>query len=473
MWRVILIGLMAVLTAGCNQSWRDESAVAARSEGALATPALDPLDRPVEDFVVGRPIHFKNLTVFPVSTREPRMEDRYITLEEGRAAKTVRVVEMGAEQLAAAGSQLNQVGEAAASEAAPNPREAEPRPPSPQPIADEPGSEDVATPQPPPGPSGDQQQVAVNDDPFGGVDPFGNQQLGAANQVNSVMVINNSDKPLYLMPGETILGGSQDRAIGRELVIQPDGKPVPVEVFCVESGRWGLRGEEQTQEFVRNLSLVIAGDAAVAEDLEQAAEAANKGEFIASAGVLSKDVRLAVQGAKDQSKVWDEVAQQNAASKVEIASNAFTANYADPAAAVRLKPYRDRLQAPIAKTENVVGVIVAINGEVDSLDIFESTPLFTKLWPKLLASYALDAATRDDAEDADPPCPRREARAFLVDATSAKVEETETQDGIALVRRASDRVVSFAAGESSSFDSSAGGLGGGGFGGVHAAAFAH
>ena len=48
-----------------------------------------------------------------------------------------------------------------------------------------------------------------------------------------------------------------------------------------------------------------------------------------------------------------------------------------------------------------VGVIVAVSGEMHSLDVFESTPLFQKLWPKLLKSYALDAA--NNASDDSAP----------------------------------------------------------------------
>jgi hypothetical protein len=163
------------------------------------------------------------------------------------------------------------------------------------------------------------------------------------------------------------------------------------------------------------------------------------------------------------------VAKQNARSGVEIDTSAFTANYADENNAVRLGPYLEELTAPVEKTPNVVGVIVAINGKVDSLDVFESTPLFTKLWPKLLTSYALDAATGAD-DSSLARCSRRKACDFLAEASSAKVEDSQTQDGIALVRRATEDVVSFSAGEAS-FDS-AGGFGGG-FGGVHASAFAH
>jgi hypothetical protein len=37
-------------------------------------------------------------------------------------------------------------------------------------------------------------------------------------------------------------------------------------------------------------------------------------------------------------------------------------------------------------------LVVAVNGKVESLDVFQSTPQFRNLWPKLLKSYALDAA---------------------------------------------------------------------------------
>ena len=64
------------------------------------------------------------------------------------------------------------------------------------------------------------------------------------NQVNELLVVNRSEKPLYLMPGEVIIGGDQDRTIGQELVIAADGKPIAIDVFCVEHGRWGGRDEE-------------------------------------------------------------------------------------------------------------------------------------------------------------------------------------------------------------------------------------
>jgi hypothetical protein len=442
MRRIILVGFLASLCAACNRSSPQQTAVAVRSEGPPGAPA-------VADYLIGQQIRFRNLTVFPVSSGVPRMQDRFITLNEGLAAGTVEVRELGADPPANL-APANQDGELPAANPAPNPQEAE-------------AESAEAAAQPPPG-----GQYSI--------DHFSDGQsallVSGGNDVNRLVVINRSEKPLYLMPGEIIVGGSQDRTIGRELVIQPDGKPFEVDVFCVESGRWGLRAEEETHQYLANSYAVADLSVAVqGESVEQAAEEANRGKFIASLGNLNKDARLAVQLDQDQSKVWDEVAAQNAKAGVSVQSGAFTANYADPAAVERLDAYIESMLKPVEEMENVVGVIVAIDGEVDSLDIFESTPLFKKLWPKLLKSYALDAATSVDNEGADKLCSRRAAREFLVDAGAAEISDSQTQDGIALVRRASDRLVSFAAGEpAADFN---GGLGGGGFGAVHASAFAH
>jgi hypothetical protein len=110
----------------------------------------------------------------------------------------------------------------------------------------------------------------------------------------------------------------------------------------------------------------------------------------------------------------------------------------------------------------VVGVVVAINGKVESYDVFESTPLFKKLWPKLLKSAALDAANQADAKTKTEPCSREIAQQFVKDVLDVPVERSETKGGVTVMTRSSDRMMSFSAGES-------GGVGGAA---VHAGAAA-
>ena len=196
---------------------------------------------------------------------------------------------------------------------------------------------------------------------------------------------------------------------------------------------------------------------------------------------------MALQSSGDQQAVWDKVKAENSKSNVETASDTFTANYTDAEATKRLDPYLEKLLQPVADMPQVVGVVVAVNGKPQSIDVFESTPLFKKLWPKLLKSYALDAANQDTEDAADAICTLATAEAFLNDAATADVEKSETRNDVALTRRASTNLVSFSLmtdtqashdrrseqPQSSSPASAAGGMGGGFGGAVHSSAFAH
>jgi hypothetical protein len=290
------------------------------------------------------------------------------------------------------------------------------------------------------------------------------------------------------MPGEVIVGGSQDRTIGQELVIAPDGKPTPIDVFCVERGRWGGREGSETMTLLStaaqneaNAGTVVLSDGAAPSD---AAQQAAQGKFVASVGSVNADTRRVVQQTAKQDDVWNEVAKNNAKSGVQVASGAFTHNYVDAEAVKRLDPFIEKLQAKIAETDRIVGVIVAIDGQVESIDVFESTPLFRKLWPKLLKSYALDAVTAagETGEAADgankkaasKTCTWADAVAFFNEASQADVNNRETKSGVLLVHRDSDRVVTFSAADPSVANpSAADNANTGGFGGaIHASAFA-
>ena len=81
-----------------------------------------------------------------------------------------------------------------------------------------------------------------------------------------------------------------------------------------------------------------------------------------------------------------------------------------------------------------------------SLDVFESTLLFQKLWPKLLKSYALDAANNASDDSAPQKVAKHDdARKFLAEVAAAQAKGSDTSDALILSRRESDRVMAFAA----------------------------
>lgn len=395
---------------------------------ALATctlSAADPMPSTATDvmkeYVVGKPIRHRNLTLFPVTSRAPKNDNRFITLDEAVKAGSVKIYEKGA-----------------------LPRDL--RPPM-------------------------KKAAPVEEDPF----------ADEGNAVNELWVVNGSTKPLYLMPGEVIIGGEQDRSIAEELIVPPTGKAIPLSVYCVEQGRWGGR---DAADYARIITAIGNSSQERQTSLDEQTKEANSGKFIGSVGSLGKGGRLAVSSKSGQGKVWQEVQSANAKASVKSETEAFSRNYGDQDVAKQLAPYLAALQGPIAKTENAIGVIVALDDEIESLDIFESTPLFQKLWPKLLKSYALDAATAIDPEDEEKAksCTREQALAFLQEVAESKAETegTEIKEGVATSRAETDRLWRFSAHERRSgigagfggLGGLGGGMGGGFFGGsVHGAAF--
>ena len=59
-----------------------------------------------------------------------------------------------------------------------------------------------------------------------------------AAEVNKLVLVNNSARPLLLLAGEIVTGGKQDRVIGKDRIVPPESDPVDLDVFCVEPGRW-------------------------------------------------------------------------------------------------------------------------------------------------------------------------------------------------------------------------------------------
>lgn len=432
-WCGLFVGMVAVL--GCGRSTEPGPSVEQNKAGDRARAAENGgADTALNDLIVGQPVAFENMTVFPVLSQQPREDDDFITLDEGLAAGTVEVFEIGATTAAneapavqihnaAPARQTVENNEAVAqTDAAPSSVATNARGSS----ASQPEAGDLPNRQPQQSQQAQQLQLA--------------NVRGHSAQVNRLMIVNKSDKPLYLMPGEIVVGGKQDRTIGREAIVQADGKPVPVEVFCVEQGRWRQRGHAENQEI-----LAAGRDGETpAEAVEELSQQANQGKFVKSVGVLSKAVRQAAQQDRAQGKVWEKVQEANAKARTTNPTGAFTRNYVQQEAVARLEPYLKKLEKPVSKKRQIVGVIVAINGKIEAIDVFDSTPLFRKMWPKLLKSFALDAASSLAEAKADP-INVAAARKFLQEADSAHVVNSEAGHGTEVSRRESDEVVSFSA----------------------------
>src|SRR5258708_35290831 len=87
-------------------------------------------------------------------------------------------------------------------------------------------------------------------------------------QVNTLVLVNNSNQPLLLLAGEIVTGGKQDRVIAKDRIVPPGSDPIDLSVFCIEPGRWvesspvfgasakGVVGSFMVQPTVRQQAMV-------------------------------------------------------------------------------------------------------------------------------------------------------------------------------------------------------------------------
>jgi hypothetical protein len=155
-------------------------------------------------------------------------------------------------------------------------------------------------------------------------------------------------------------------------------------------------------------------------------------------------VRAKAMADKDQGEVWAEVRKQQAAETVEVAAAApavaselsQTSSYARVMENEEVKKQVDAMAKPIEQNyqslirqlrdRNAVGVVVAVNGRIIWADVFASTDLLEKYWPKLVRSYASEAVVTR-AKDVEVTAAR--AQAFLSDMEGRR-ETIESEPGI-------------------------------------------
>jgi hypothetical protein len=227
-------------------------------------------------------------------------------------------------------------------------------------------------------------------------------------QVNRLVLVNNSERPLILLAGEILTGGKQDRVVGKDRIVPPQSEPIDLAVFCVEPGRW----------------------------------VATKYDFGSFHSQMAQpSVRRSAMADQDQRKVWSEV-RASARAMVAVASPPAaraieaTSSYAGVMSNEEVKQRVEAVAAPLEQSyeevmrelrgRNAVGVVVAVNEQIIWADLFASTALLEKYWPKLIRSYAAEALTRPTA----PGHPDlKSAQTFLQDF-GARRETVESEPGV-------------------------------------------
>src|SRR5690349_23420732 len=91
--------------------------------------------------------------------------------------------------------------------------------------------------------------------------------------VNELAIRNFSNQDVYVQAGDIVRGGDQDRMISIDFIVPPRSGRMPIAAFCVESGRWSRRGDEQNAEFSSSVNMMATKDLKLAAKRERSQEA--------------------------------------------------------------------------------------------------------------------------------------------------------------------------------------------------------
>jgi len=238
-------------------------------------------------------------------------------------------------------------------------------------------------------------------------------------QVNQLVLVNNSDRPLILLAGEIVTGGKQDRVVGKDRIVPPKSDPIDLSVFCVEPGRWVETSGKfsafnalMAQPSVRKRAMADKNQQQVWAEVRKSADSINLGSMsLGGSAGGGTGGQLAIPAASPSSYARA-MASPTAQSKVE-------------AVAAPLEHSYDKVMREL-RARHAVGVVVAVNGEIIWADIFASTSLLEKYWPKLVRSYAAEAVTTPiSSNHAD----LKSAQAFI-EYRVGKREVVESEPGV-------------------------------------------
>ena len=235
--------------------------------------------------------------------------------------------------------------------------------------------------------------------------------------VNELAIRNLSNEDIYVQAGDIVRGGDQDRMISVDFIVPPRSGRMPIAAFCVESGRWNKRGNEENAAFG------------------------------SSENSAPNALKLAAKSNKSQQAVWDNVVMvqaglsKNVGGSVNstVSASSMELSMEDSKVKVTSAAYINALAGLLRNHSDAIGYVLAINGKVNSADIYASHALFAKLWPKLLKSNAVEAIAELNNDAEHKPVTSEVVQTFFVDSEKPAAAAKEVTARVKMVTREDDK----------------------------------
>lgn len=260
--------------------------------------------------------------------------------------------------------------------------------------------------------------------------------------VNALKVENLGQEAVFIQSGDIVKGGQQDRVLTVSLLLPKGSGQVAIDSFCVEAGRWAARGKEDVKQFASATYALPSREAKLAMKIPANPETAAVEPQAITGAIQRRNVGGPGRNdtADKQRKVWDEVAriQDGLSGSVgaRVAAPQSTTSLQLSLENESLKQARDGYTAALEKLtvgqDDIVGFVFAIDGRINSADVYPSNGLFSKMWSKLLTASVTEAVgakgRKGKAVDAAAAMPITAptvaaVETFLKDAEGGKVHE--------------------------------------------------
>ena len=240
--------------------------------------------------------------------------------------------------------------------------------------------------------------------------------------VNELAIRNFSNQDVYVQAGDIVRGGEQDRMISMDFIVPPKSGRMPIAAFCVESGRWNKRGNEEAATFGSSEN-----------------------------SVAGKELKLAAKLKNSQQAVWQNVslAQDKLSENVGTTVNATTSSTSFELSVENTKvkettaAYIGALSGIVQSKADVIGYVFAINGHVNSADVYASRALFVKLWPKLLKASAVEAVAELIKDAETKPVAAEVVENFLTESEKPSAAAKDVTSRVKVVTREDDKNIFF------------------------------
>lgn len=257
--------------------------------------------------------------------------------------------------------------------------------------------------------------------------------------VNELKIENTGTEEIFIQSGDIVKGGQQDRVLTVSMLLPSKSGQVPIASFCVEQGRWTARGKEDVKHFASAAEALPSREAKLAINMPKASTPppADTGSTAGPQQPQRHGNRVQLGRGDDTSKrqqeVWAEVAKTQ-----DKLSGSLKAKVAAPQSATSLQLALENDRVKTARAEytsvlkpkgeaesDIVGYVFAVNGKLNSADLYPSNGLFKKMWEKLLTASATEAIGEAEKTAAGELPSVDAVKTFLATAEAGKGEERE------------------------------------------------